>query len=63
MVEEKPFEDELAKAIRAHNSAKHRVTQVAPEELMFARKLRHELPLVGSHARIAEKQSITVATR
>lgn len=48
VVEGKSFESELANAIRAHNSAKHRITQVAPEELMFARKLRHELPLAGS---------------
>lgn len=47
-VEGNPFEEELAKSIRAHNSAKHRITQVAPEELMFARKVRRDLPLFGN---------------
>lgn len=38
---------ELAQAIRAHNSAAHRVTQLVPDELMFGRKLRRSLPLIG----------------
>lgn len=48
VVEGKPYGEMLASSITAHNSAKHRITQVAPEELMFARKLRRDLPLFGN---------------
>lgn len=47
-LEGKPYTEELANGVRAHNSAKHRVTQVAPEELMYKRKIRRDLPLIGS---------------
>lgn len=46
-IESKNFRDEVAKTIRAHNSARHRVTQIPPEELMFNRKLRRGLPLAS----------------
>lgn len=46
--EDKDPETALGAAIRAHNAAIHRVTQAAPEELMFARKIRRDLPLVVS---------------
>lgn len=39
--------DELFKAIRAHNRAEHSVTQRIPEELMWGRKIRRDLPLLG----------------
>lgn len=39
------FEESLNNAIKAHNSARNRVTDEVPEELMFGRKLRRELPL------------------
>lgn len=42
-----PYEVELASCVRAHNSAKHRVTQMAPEELLHKRKIRRDLPLTG----------------
>ena len=42
------FRTELAKAVEAHNSASHRVTGERPEELMFSRKIRRNLPLVAS---------------
>lgn len=38
---------ELSTAIRAHNRAVHRVTQRVPEELMYGRKIRRDLPLLG----------------
>lgn len=43
-----PYEEALGKAIRAHNEARHRVTMVAPSELMFKRKLRLGFPVIGS---------------
>lgn len=39
--------EELAKRIRAHNSAINRMTGVSPDEMMFGRKLRRSLPLIG----------------
>lgn len=39
------YNEELRMAVRAHNAAVHRVTQVAPEELMYGRKIRRDLPL------------------
>lgn len=47
-LENKGFEKAVAETVRAHNMAKHRVTGVSPEELMFHRKVRRSLPLVGS---------------
>lgn len=44
-LEHKNFEQAVAETVRAHNMAKHRVTNVAPEELMFNRKIRRGLPL------------------
>lgn len=41
------YEEALSAAIRAHNRARHRVTQQIPEELMWGRKIRRELPLLG----------------
>lgn len=41
------LEGELFAAIRAHNRAKHSVTQRIPEELMWGRKIRRGLPLLG----------------
>lgn len=41
------FKKHLADAIRAHNSAVHRITQKSPDEIMFGRKLRRDLPLLG----------------
>lgn len=38
----------VGQAVRAHNSAKHRITNVSPEELMLGRKVRRGLPLMGS---------------
>lgn len=38
----------VQETVRAHNSAKHRVTNISPEELMLGRKVRRDLPLVGS---------------
>lgn len=42
------FAAAVADTVRAHNSAKHRVTGVPPEELMFNRKVRRGLPLMGT---------------
>lgn len=41
------LEDQLTAAIKAHNRAVHRVTQRVPEELMWGRKIRRDLPLLG----------------
>lgn len=41
-------EQELSDTIRAHNSATHRVTQAAPEEIMFGRKIRRNLPMMSN---------------
>lgn len=45
---EKNFRQSLAEAVRAHNTAAHRVTNVAPSDLMYSRKLRRSLPLASS---------------
>lgn len=47
-LELKDFDQAVADTVRAHNMAKHRVTMIAPEELMFNRKIRRGLPLAGS---------------
>lgn len=41
-VEGGDFKKSLAEAVRAHNSAKHRITDTVPSDMMFARKLRRE---------------------
>lgn len=46
--EGRDFRKTLAEAIRAHNTAVHRTTNVVPSDVMFARKLRRTLPLLGS---------------
>lgn len=45
--EEKPVRVALEESVRAHNAARNRVTQWAPEELLMGRKIRRSLPLVG----------------
>lgn len=40
----KDYKKKLAAAIKAHNQAPHSVTGAVPEELMFGRKIRRELP-------------------
>lgn len=40
--------DALRQRLRAYNTAAHRVTGVAPEELLYNRKIRRGLPLLGS---------------
>ncbi|XP_055604150.1 uncharacterized protein K02A2.6-like [Uranotaenia lowii] len=40
------YMDELQAAVQAHNSAKHTVTQVPPEEVLMRRKIRRRLPLM-----------------
>lgn len=58
----------LRQTIRAHNSAKHRITNISPEELMLNRKVRRHLPLVGSaltnhdNALISQKDTAEKAT-
>lgn len=47
-VEGKDYRTALAAAVRAHNSATHRVTNEVPSDVMFARKLRRSLPLTSS---------------
>lgn len=46
-LENKDFRMSLSETIRAHNSADHRVTGIAPETLMFNRKMRRGLPLAS----------------
>lgn len=41
------FNDELQAAVDAHNSAAHTVTRMAPEELMYGRKIHRRLPLIN----------------
>lgn len=53
-----PYEVELAKTIRAHNSAAHRVTGIPPEQLMFGRKLRRGLPLLGPASAEIDKDAL-----
>ncbi|XP_058448729.1 uncharacterized protein LOC131428699 [Malaya genurostris] len=38
--------EELSKAINAHNAAEHSITCVPPEEVMYGRKIKRELPLL-----------------
>ncbi|XP_055614289.1 uncharacterized protein K02A2.6-like [Uranotaenia lowii] len=40
------FVEELREAVDAHNSAIHRVTNIAPEEIMTGRKIKRNLPLM-----------------
>ncbi|XP_055633356.1 uncharacterized protein K02A2.6-like [Toxorhynchites rutilus septentrionalis] len=40
------FIEELRAAVDAHNAATHRVTKVAPEEIMTGRKIKRRLPLL-----------------
>ncbi|XP_065081990.1 uncharacterized protein K02A2.6-like [Ochlerotatus camptorhynchus] len=40
------FVDELRAAVDAHNAATHRVTKLAPEEVMMGRKIKRGLPLL-----------------
>lgn len=47
LLDERDYKEVLAETIRAHNSAKHRVTGISPEELIFNRKVRRNLPLFG----------------
>lgn len=48
----------LKEAVTAHNSATHSVTGAVPEEIMFGRKLRRGLPLIGSSATIVDDDGI-----
>ncbi|XP_062713306.1 uncharacterized protein K02A2.6-like [Aedes albopictus] len=41
------FVDEVRAAVQAHNAAVHRVTKIAPEEVMSGRKIKRGLPLVN----------------
>lgn len=41
------FNDELQAAVVAHNSAAHTVTKMAPEEVMYGRKIHRGLPLIN----------------
>lgn len=43
----KNFNDELQAAVIAHNSAAHTVTRMAPEEVMYGRKIHRRLPLIN----------------
>lgn len=42
------FRKEITDVMVAHNCARHRVTNEIPDEIMFGRKLRRGLPLMGS---------------
>lgn len=42
------YQESLANAIRAHNSAEHRITGQVPSDVMFGRRLRRALPLARS---------------
>ncbi|XP_062542266.1 uncharacterized protein K02A2.6-like [Armigeres subalbatus] len=41
------FNEELQAAVNAHNAAAHTVTRMAPEEVMFGRRIRRGLPLLN----------------
>lgn len=45
---DKDYMTALRDATTAHNTAKHRVTGIAPEELMYGRRVRRYLPLMES---------------
>lgn len=57
----KEYMQSLAETIRAHNCAKHRVTAISPEELMYNRKIRRALPLVGETT--VTHESLNIKTR
>ncbi|XP_055585279.1 uncharacterized protein K02A2.6-like [Uranotaenia lowii] len=40
------YNEELKKAVMAHNAAAHSITKVPPEELMYGRKIKRGLPLL-----------------
>lgn len=42
------FKEALKDAVRAHNSSENRITQWPPEELLWGRRIRRDLPLLGS---------------
>ena len=52
------FVQELAAAVRAHNSAEHRTTGVAPERLMFGRDVRRALPLLPGTQSQVDKEEV-----
>lgn len=57
------FKQQLADAIRAHNSATHRVTQKSPDEIMFGRKLRRNLPIIGGARVEIDRQTLQETDR
>lgn len=52
------YHQALAESVRAHNNAAHRVTNVVPSDLMFARKVRRSLPLASSAKVTIDDESI-----
>lgn len=52
------FRNELANMVKAHNNATHRTTGKVPNELMFGRKLRHGLPLIGRAAVMIDDEEV-----
>lgn len=47
-VDGQDYRKALAAAVRAHNTSVHRITNEVPSDVMFSRKLRRSLPLMGS---------------
>lgn len=58
--ENSDYRKQLGDTIRAHNSATHRITQKSPDEIMFGRKLRRDLPLLGETGVEIDKQKLRV---
>lgn len=52
------FRAALADAMKAYNSAAHRVTNVVPENIMFGRRVRRSLPLTKSATVIVNDEEI-----
>lgn len=48
----------LARRVRAHNTAPHRVTGVSPAELLFKRKLRFGIPSLSSPTDVVQDEEV-----
>lgn len=54
-IEGTAFEGNLNAILRAHNQSRHRITGQVPEDLLWGRKLRRELPALSSKLTISNE--------
>lgn len=57
-VEGGDFRSALAEAMKAHNSAAHRITNEVPNDVMFGRRIRNSLPLAKPAAVTIDDQAM-----